>query len=64
MAYKTITVGELSELLKQFPDDAPVFASWEGILVGVCEYRITLVNKINKSFPGGVVFDVNDYPGA
>lgn len=35
MSADTMTAGELSEELAEYPDDMPVYATWEGCTVSI-----------------------------
>lgn len=62
-AMETMTVGELIKYLKDFPEEMPVLAQWEG-----CHNPLNEA-AINPSFHTGktedacdvLVFDVNNY---
>ena len=59
----TMTVKELMEALKQYPDDMPVFAEWEGVNAYIDRDMIS-VECISKqpSFTGNaLLINVDNY---
>ena len=63
-AGSTMTVAELRQFLADYPDDMPVFASWEGCegYINGADSAIESVHKGNKDEEClCLVFDVNRY---
>jgi hypothetical protein len=64
VAGATMTVAELRDLLATYPDDMPVFATWEGVLAYVAPSSVS-VAQVSKGMEAdacdGLVIDVNGY---
>jgi hypothetical protein len=62
-AGQTVTVQELIDILKRYPGDMPVFATWEGVLAYVdpVNFAIEDVSKHGEPEIPHLVIDVNDY---
>ena len=55
---ETLTVAELRELIDTYPDDLPVFATWEGIDVMLSSERIA--RGTTHPSIDSVILDVNE----
>lgn len=55
---KTLTVAELREIIDAYPDDLPVFATWEGVDIMLSSERIT--RGITHPSIDSVILDVNE----
>lgn len=56
---KALTVGELRVLLAQYPDDMPVVATWEGIVVNISRDRFSVGPAKRKDTTDSLVIDVD-----
>jgi hypothetical protein len=60
----TMTVSELREKLNEYPQDMPVFATWEGVWAYI-QPEAFVVEKVHKGGPDlpvdCVVIDVEQY---
>ena len=55
----TMTVAELREKLNEYPQDMPVFATWEGVLAPITSEHFATVKPMNDL--ERLEIDVEDY---
>jgi hypothetical protein len=62
-AGQTVTVQELIDILKRYPGDMPVFATWEGVLAYVDPVNFTIesVSKHGERESPHLLIDVEQY---